>query len=111
MRHRQLAMRVAPAPKRKPKLKPVIKIEPKALVGLTRSQVREMIGAPVTIADSPPSTVWSYRAKGCALDVFFYLDVGSKTSRALTFDLKNGAKKGTVSPTCLGKIKAAGNGS
>ena len=104
-------MRVAPAPKRKPKLKPVIKIEPKALVGLTRSQVREMIGAPVTIADSPPSTVWSYRAKGCALDVFFYLDVGSKTSRALTFDLKNGAKKGTVSPTCLGNIKAAGNGS
>jgi len=70
-----------------------------------------MIGAPVAIADSPPSTVWSYSAKGCALDVFFYLDVGSKTFRALTFDLKIGDKNGAISPICLGKIKAAGNGS
>ncbi len=106
---RQLAMRIAPAPKRKPKRKPVVRIEPKSLVGLTRNQVRDMMGAPVTIADSPPSTVWSYRAKGCALDVFFYLDVGSKTFRALTFDLKTGDKNGAISPTCLGKIKAAGN--
>ena len=109
--NRQLAMRIAPAPKRKPKVKPIVRIEPKTLVGLTRTQVREMMGAPVTIADSPPSTVWSYRAKGCALDVFFYFDVGSKTFRALTFDLKNGGKKGAVSPTCLSRIKAAGNGS
>jgi hypothetical protein len=108
--NQQLTMRIAPAPKRKPTLNPVVRIEPKTLVGLTRSEVRDMMGAPVTIADSPPSTVWSYRAKGCALDVFFYLDVGSKTFRALTFDLKSGTKKGAISSTCLGKIKAAGNG-
>jgi len=54
---RQLAMRVAPVPKRKPRPKPVVKIQLKSLVGLTRDQVREMIGARVTVADSPPSTV------------------------------------------------------
>tara|TARA_Y100001936_G_scaffold253253_1_gene316830 strand:- start:30036 stop:30533 length:498 start_codon:yes stop_codon:yes gene_type:complete len=107
----RLAMRIAPKPKRKPYRKPIKHFEPKKLVGLTQAQVRNMIGAPVTIVDSPPSTVWSYRSTNCALDVFFFLDVGSKTFRALTFDLKGPAKKSAASQLCLGKLRAAGNGS
>ncbi|MBK19662.1 MAG: hypothetical protein CMM52_12585 [Rhodospirillaceae bacterium] len=68
----RLAMRIAPKPKRKPYRKPIKHFEPKKLVGLTQAQVRNMIGAPVTIVDSPPSTVWSYRSTNCALDVFSF---------------------------------------
>ena len=62
----------------KPKTKPrkVERIKPKTLVGMTRDQVKSLIGQPVTVADRPPATVWSYRANGCADAVLHFLDGG-----------------------------------
>lgn len=97
----------------KPKTKPrnVERIKPKTLVGMTRDQVKSLIGQPVKVADRPPATVWSYRTTGCALEVFFYLDVASKKFRALTYELK-GDKGVEISPNlCLGQIRAASYGS
>ena len=43
----------------KPKTKPrkVERIKPKTLVGMTREQVKTLIGDPATVADRPPATV------------------------------------------------------
>jgi hypothetical protein len=97
----------------KPKIKPrnVERIKPKTLVGMTREQVKSLIGDPIRIADRPPATVWSYRTNGCALEVFFYLDVASKKFRALTYEL-TGDKGAKISPNlCLGQIRASSYGS
>ncbi|MBT5050841.1 MAG: hypothetical protein HOM58_20240 [Rhodospirillaceae bacterium] len=102
-------LRAVPKPKTKPRK--VKRIKPKTLVGMTREQVKTLIGDPVTIADRPPATVWSYRTTGCALEVFFYLDVASKKFRALTYELK-GDKGVRIAPNlCLGKIRAVRYGS
>lgn len=98
-----------PRPKTKPRK--VERIKPKTLVGMTREQVKTLIGQPVTVADRPPATVWSYRSSGCALEVFFYLDVASKKFRALTYEVK-GAKGVKIAPNlCLGQIRAVSYGS
>ena len=103
------ANKPAPIPKRKPQR--IVGIKPDKLVGMTRGEVKELIGFPVAVADRPPATVWSYRSGGCALDVFFYLDVGSKTFRALTYQVK-GDKGADIAPTlCLGQIRAISYGS
>lgn len=102
-------LKSVPLPKTKPRK--VERIKPKTLVGMTREQVKTLIGDPVTVADRPPATVWSYRTTGCALEVFFYLDVASKKFRALTYELK-GAKGVKIAPNlCLGQIRAVSYGS
>jgi len=101
--------RFAPVPKVKPRI--VALIEPDSLVGLSPVEVRELIGRPVTVADRAPARIWSYRSRECAVDVFFYLDVGSSTFRALTLDLKDSRGKATRAPHCLGSIQAMNHGS
>lgn len=101
--------RFAPAPKIKPRF--VALIEPDTLVGLSPDEVQEIIGRPVTVADRAPAKIWSYRSRECAVDVFFYLDVGSSTFRALTLDLKDSRGKATRAPHCLGSIEAMNHGS
>ena len=101
--------RFAPAPKIKPRF--IALIEPDTLVGLSPDEVQAVIGRPVTVADRAPAKIWSYRSRECAVDVFFYLDVGSSTFRALTLDLKDARGKATRAPHCLGSIQAMNHGS
>ena len=101
--------RFAPVPKIKPRI--IALIEPDTLVGLSPVEVRDLIGRPVTVADRAPARIWSYRSRECAVDVFFYLDVGSSTFRALTLDLKDSRGKATRAPHCLRSIQAMNHGS
>lgn len=103
--------RLASVPRPKKKPGSIAAIRPDALVGLTPDEVAALIGRPASTTDQPPATVWLYRTNHCALDVFFYMDVGSKTFRALTFNLKSPDGK-TASPShCLRQIRAGAYGS
>jgi len=106
---RAYANRPAPLPKRKPVR--VIGIEPDRLVGMTHDEVRQLIGDPALVADRPPATVWGYRSVACALEIYFYLDVGSKTFRALTYQMKSENGEVVAPPLCLGQIRAVSYGS
>ena len=103
--------RLASVPRPKKKPSSIAAIRPDALVGLTPNEVAALIGRPASTTDQPPATVWLYRTNHCALEVFFYMDVGSKTFRALTFNLRSPDGK-TASPShCLRQIRAVAYGS
>jgi hypothetical protein len=42
-----------------------------------------LLGAPSAQWDQPPAKVWHYQGPGCAVDVFFYLDVSRNEFSAL----------------------------
>lgn len=96
----------APVPARPP----VRPLNPKRLVGMTREQVTALIGRPHTVNDNPPATVWVYRTEGCTLDVMFYMDIGTRTFRALAYEVKPSGAEHLAEPECLGRIRAARNG-
>ena len=97
----------APAPAPVPGLSKAI--DPKRLVGLTREQVTALIGPPRRVSDNPPATVWAYRTDGCSLDVMFYMDLGTRTFRALAYEVKSDGSSHLAEPECLGRIRAARN--
>ena len=88
---------------------PAKAIDPKRLVGLTREQVTALIGPPRGVSDNPPATVWAYRTDGCSLDVMFYMDLGTRTFRALAYEVKSDGLPQLAEPECLGRIRAARN--
>ena len=102
-------LEAVPKPKKKPAS--IAAIRPDALVGLTPDEVEALIGRPVAKAEQPPATVWHYRANNCALEVFFYMDVGSKTFRALTFNMKRPDGEAASPSLCLRQIRAVSYGS
>jgi len=65
-------------------------LNPDIVVGLDREQTALLLGEPATVRAQPPATVWSYRAKGCALNVFFYPDVQTREMKALAYDVLAG---------------------
>jgi len=98
-----------PAPAPAPVPSPTKAIDPKRLVGLTREQVTALIGPPRGVSDNPPATVWAYRTEGCSLDVMFYMDLGTRTFRALAYEVKSDGSPRLAEPECLGRIRAARN--
>jgi len=77
-----------PRPPREPE--PAIK-----LVGLSQTETETLLGPPTTLLDRPPAKVWQYRSGDCALDVYFYLDVGRNAFYALHYDSPGLTSSGT----------------
>lgn len=67
------------------------------MVGLSEEEVSELLGDPTARADRPPAKVWQYRADNCAVDIYFYLDVGRNAFYALHYD--SPAPTSTGAPT------------
>jgi hypothetical protein len=87
---------------------PPRRIDPKSLIGKNQGDVRDMLGPPTTTQNAAPATIWRYTAQTCSLDVFFYMDLGTNTLRALTYDTKR-TEAGTndeTSSQCLGTIQS-----
>jgi hypothetical protein len=99
----------APAPVPAPTPGRAEPINPKRLVGLTREQVTALIGRPGVVNDNPPATVWVYRTEGCSLDVMFYMDIGTRTFRALAYEIKPNGSDHLAGPECVGRIRAVRN--
>lgn len=87
-----------------PPLRPKRTLDPDALLGKTRAEARALFGAPKAIRERPPGVVWTYggSGSGCAMSLFFYMDVGSETYRVLTYEMT--ADSGDE-PTCYGDLR------
>ena len=94
--------------------------DPELLIGLKPAQAIAALGNPATVVERSPSMVWRYNVGACALDLFFYMDLGANAFRVLAYDMKAGdmkagdMKAGTSSDgahrACLGRFRAAADG-
>lgn len=62
-------------------------IDPKAMIGKSDADLREMLGEPNAVEENPPANVWTYALKNCRLSFFLYLNVSSDTYKVLTYDV------------------------
>jgi len=81
-------------------------LDPKQLIGLDQTETEKLLGKPDEIREGHPTTVWHYRTVSCTLDLFFYLDLGSRTFRALAYDVNAAKQPGNprVIKACAGQI-------
>ena len=100
----------------RPKTKPAI-IDPKALVGLDKSAIAEILGEPHRITLAQPATVWAWEQDGCRMRLFFYPDLARQKFRALTYEISTDAKTKSqrardsmLIETCASRIKWANAG-
>lgn len=83
-------------------------IDPKQLIGLSQAETEHVLGKPDEIKEGHPATVWRYRTASCMLDLFFYLDLGSRTFRALAYDVSAAGrtKDQRAIKACAGRIQS-----
>jgi hypothetical protein len=81
-------------------------LAPEMLVGLDRAQIALLLGAPAEVREQPPATVWSYRAKDCSLNVFFYPDMQTREVRALAYDVRAESDAEQVKNACFAALRA-----
>ncbi|MBL8701310.1 MAG: hypothetical protein JNK67_23235 [Alphaproteobacteria bacterium] len=68
---------------------PADAVAPERVVGLTENALAAWLGDPAHRREESPARVWRYEGAGCALDVFFYLDLVSRQFRALSYEIRN----------------------
>jgi hypothetical protein len=87
---------------------PLPKVDPKSLVGKNQGDVRDILGPPTMTQNAAPATIWRYSTQTCSFDVFFYMDLGTNTLRALTYDAKptDAGSNDEIASQCLGAIQS-----
>jgi hypothetical protein len=80
------------------------------LVGLDREETMAVLGQPAAVREQPPSTVWTYKAQGCALDVFFFMDLSTRAFRVLSTELTTDSRAADARRVCLRQLQAASRG-
>ncbi len=111
---------VPPPPRPKPRIRHAAKAvdRPKAapefdaekLIGLKPAQAIAALGNPTTVQERSPSMVWRYNEKGCALDLFFYMDLGANAFRVLAYEMKAASSTGRAQRACHRRFRAAMDG-
>lgn len=94
-----------PIPVPPPRMHHGTAVDPEKLVGLTKDETEKLIGAPATVRDEPPATVWSYGSTKCGIDIFFYLDLASQTFKALAYELKPKGPHGLQGGACIASLQ------
>jgi hypothetical protein len=76
------------------------------LVGMSRGEAANLLGAPAEERDAAPAKIWKFSAGECAVDVYFYLDVKRNDFYALHYNVqdRNGATTGEAADRCLQRI-------
>jgi hypothetical protein len=72
---------------RTPPAEPAEPVDAKQLDGLDADSVRNLLGTPDRVREASPATVWTYASSACLLEVYFYMDLGSKKLRVLAHDI------------------------
>ena len=101
----------APAPRERPQAaaQPT-DFDPAKLIGLEKDQTLAMLGQPAAVREQPPATVWTYRSRECALDIFFYMDLSTRAFRVLTTEVTSELKSADARRTCLNRLRTASRG-
>ena len=81
-------VRLPPRPVRKPTPPAAPAVDPEHVIGLGEVDAAEWLGEPGGRTEAPPATIWHYASLGCEVDVYFYLDLESKTMRALHYEVR-----------------------
>jgi hypothetical protein len=109
-----------PPPRHKPKIALAARLDARSgaprefdlekLIGLKPAQALAALGKPASVHERSPSMVWRYNVQGCALDLFFYMDLGANAFRVLAYEMKAATSSGSADDSCLGRFRAAANG-
>lgn len=80
-------------------------IEPVDVVGLSEDETVDLLGEPDERTWRPPSRVLRYASNGCAVDIYFYLDVAKDRFQALQLKAPGATMDESALQTCLGKVR------
>ncbi|MFN4283874.1 MAG: hypothetical protein ACK4NA_14650 [Alphaproteobacteria bacterium] len=98
----------APAPRMPPGPPPPRpQFDLQGLIGAGEHQITAMLGEPRQVRNDPPAMVWDYQANGCALSLFFYLDLKSQDFRTLAYDFESGGATDSAKQACVNRIQDA----
>ena len=100
----------ARAPRERPQQAAPADFDPTKLVGLGKDETLAALGQPAGVREQPPATVWTYRSRECALDVFFYMDLSTRAFRVLTTEVTSELKSADARRTCLNRLRTASRG-
>jgi hypothetical protein len=94
-----------PVPTRKPDtLASRTDLDPERLIGLSTLQTESMLGIPALQDERPPAKVWTYNAKACVLNIFFYPDINTRVFQALTYEFNEEVKTDAAKRRCLEEL-------
>ena len=94
-----------PLPTRKPDmLASRTDLDPERLIGLSTLQTESMLGIPALQDERPPAKVWTYNAKACVLNIFFYPDINTRVFQALTYEFNEEVKTDAAKRRCLEEL-------
>lgn len=75
------------------------------LIGLGEQDVAAVLGDPRQVRNDPPAMVWDYQANGCAMSLFFYLDLKSQDFRTLAYNFESGGATESAKQACVNRIQ------
>lgn len=64
-------------------------LDPKSLLGKDEYETRDILGPPSVVRAAASATIWHYQAGNCSLDLFFYMDLGTRSLKTLDYEFKN----------------------
>ena len=71
------------------------------LVGLGKSDVAKLLGPPAESRERPLYQIWTYHSAVCDVTLFFYLEVGGRAYRALTYQIDERSVSDATHRACL----------
>lgn len=87
--------------------KPASAFDPHRLIGLNYDEATSLAGKPSDTRDEPPASVWRYKVEECFVDVYFYMDMGTQTFRALAYEVKPSKTSPEIRKACAEMARAA----
>lgn len=93
-----LRPRPKPSPSPVPAPASAPSFDPATLIGLDQAEVLAAFGEPTARKDDAPARVWQYATGECAVNLFFYLDLGDEQFHLLTYKV-NKTDGGKVNQT------------
>ena len=79
-------------------------LEPDRLIGLSTFQTESLLGVPALEDERPPAKVWTYNARACVLNIFFYPDINTRVFQALTYEFNEEVKSDAAKRRCLEEL-------
>lgn len=83
--------------------------DPESLIGLQPAQTLAMLGDPAAVQERSPSMVWRYNRDDCALDLFFYMDLGANAFRVLAYEVRAAAPADGTAVGCPARLVSRAN--
>jgi len=104
----QVAVVTAPAPR--PKSEPARpRFESRQLIGLTESDVANLLGQPTLLRRDPPAEVWQYARRDCVLFLFLYDAKGESGHKVNHVEMRSRGGADMSVEDCLAALVRAGS--